>query len=194
MAAAPALESVTLPPDAVELGHIDQAWGVQGWFKVLPYSAEAQALLASRRWYLQAGARSAGSARASFCGTLLLPIRQARMHAGTLIACAPGVADRDAATALRGARIFVPRCGFPPAAQDEYYWVDLIGLAVVNRQGVALGRVRELRSSGAQTLLVLDCAPPGGKPAERLIPFVSAFVDSVALADKRITVDWQPDY
>jgi len=89
--------------------------------------------------------------------------------------------------------VFVPRSSFPTAGDDEYYWVDLIGLAVVNREGVALGKVRELLATGPQTTLVLD-AIEDGKPVERMVPFVSAFVDKVDLAGRLITVDWQPDY
>jgi 16S rRNA processing protein RimM len=89
--------------------------------------------------------------------------------------------------------VFVPRSSFPTAADDEYYWVDLIGLAVVNREGVALGAVRELLASGPQTTLVLY-ALEEGKPVERMIPFVSVFVDKVDLPGRLITVDWQPDY
>jgi 16S rRNA processing protein RimM len=97
---------------------------------------------------------------------------------------------------LRGARIFVPRSSFPTAADGEYYWVDLIGLQVLNREGVDLGQVRDLMSTGPQTVLVIEASPEaeGGKPVERMIPFVSAFVDGVDLPGKRITVDWQPDY
>ena len=101
--------------------------------------------------------------------------------------------DRNAAEALRGARIFVSRAFFPQTAEDEYYWVDLIGLDVVNREGVALGRVRELLSTGPQTVLVL-AYEEDGKARERMIPCVSAFVDKVDLPGKSITVDWQPDY
>ena len=99
----------------------------------------------------------------------------------------------DAAEALRGARIFVPRSSFPSTSEDEFYWVDLIGLSVVNREGVALGQVQELMSTGPQTVLVL-AYEQDGKAQERMIPFVSAFVDKVDLPEKRITVDWQPDY
>jgi 16S rRNA processing protein RimM len=51
-------------------------------------------------------------------------------------------------------------------------------------------------STGPQTVLVIEASPEaeGSKPVERMIPFVSAFVDGVDLAGKRITVDWQPDY
>jgi 16S rRNA processing protein RimM len=94
---------------------------------------------------------------------------------------------------LRGARIFVSRGSFPAAAKDEYYWVDLIGLDVVNRQDESLGSVRELLSTGAQTVLVLEYAQDD-KVCERMIPFVAAYVDDVDLASRRIRVDWQSDY
>ncbi|GKS74350.1 ribosome maturation factor RimM [Acidovorax sp. SUPP950] len=186
----PVLEPAELPSDAVEIGRIADAWGVKGWFKVLPYSADPEALFSSKRWFLQPSEKGAKS---FFEGTVVLAVKQAREHSDTVVATAQGVDDRDAAEALRGARIFVPRSSFPTAAEDEYYWVDLIGLAVVNREGVDLGTVRELLSTGPQTTLVLAYEHEG-KAQERMIPFVSAFVDKVELAERRITVDWQPDY
>ncbi len=182
--------AAALPPDAVEVGRIADAWGVQGWFKVVPYSSAPEALLAARSWLLQPSERAGKSA---FSGTLQLAIRQAREHGDALVAQAQGVEGRDAAELLRGARVFVARSAFPAPRPDEYYWVDLIGLAVVNREGVPLGTVRELLAGGPQTTLVL-AHEVEGKPRERLIPFVSAYVDQVDLAGGRITVDWQPDY
>jgi 16S rRNA processing protein RimM len=106
------------------------------------------------------------------------------------------VADRNQAEALKGARIFVPRSSFPTAGADEYYWVDLLGLDVVNREGVALGQVKDLMSTGPQTVLVLSqvSEETGKPPVERMIPFVSAFIDQVDLPGRKITVDWQLDY
>jgi 16S rRNA processing protein RimM len=71
-----------------------------------------------------------------------------------------------------------------------------MGLQVFNREGVDLGQVRDLMSTGPQTVLVIEAAAEteGGKPVERMIPFVAAFIDGVDLSAKRITVDWQPDY
>jgi 16S rRNA processing protein RimM len=185
----PALESAQLPADAVEVGRIADAWGVKGWFKVLSHSGSPEALFSSKRWYLQPSERGART----FDGTVVLAVRQAKHHSDIVVAWAQGIDDRNAAEALRGARIFVPRSSFPSTSEDEYYWVDLIGLLVVNREGVALGQVQELMSTGPQTVLVL-AYEHGGKTHERLIPFVSAFVDNVDLAEKQITVDWQPDY
>jgi 16S rRNA processing protein RimM len=181
----PTLEAAELPVDAIEVGRIADAWGIKGWFKVLPHSARPEALFSSKRWFLQAPGSGAGVFR--------LSVREAKDHSDCVVAASNDVADRNAAEALRGARVFVPRSSFPSTDEDEYYWVDLIGLQVVNREGVLLGSVRELLAAGPQTTLVL-AAEEGGVAIERLIPFVSAFVDGVDLASRTITVDWQPDY
>ncbi|MEO7390648.1 MAG: ribosome maturation factor RimM [Ramlibacter sp.] len=183
------LDAVELPADAVEIGRIADAWGIKGWFKVLPHSASPEALFSSKRWYLQPSERGAKT----FSGTVLLRVREAKEHSDTLVASAHEVDDRNAAEALKGARIFVPRSSFPTASADEYYWVDLIGLQVINREGVALGEVRELLSAGPQTVLVIEYFE-NGQVLERMVPFVSAFVDDVDLPARRIAVDWQPDY
>lgn len=183
------LEAAALPADAIEVGRISDAWGVKGWFKVIAHSASPEALFSSRRWYLQPAERGA----ATFTGTALLRIREAKEHSDVVVASAQDVDDRDAAERLKGARVFVPRSSFPTPGEDEFYWVDLIGLDVVNREGVALGRVKDLMATGPQTVLVLEF-DADGQPAERMIPFVAAWVDAVDLAAKRITVDWQPDY
>jgi 16S rRNA processing protein RimM len=185
----PRLETAELPADAVEVGRILDAWGIKGWFKVLPYSADSGALFSSKHWYLLPPEKGAKA----FSGPVLLPVREAKEHSDAVVASSALVPDRNAAEALRGARIFVARSSFPAPQQDEYYWVDLIGLAVVNREGVHLGQVQELLSTGPQTVLVVGYELDG-KPAERMIPFVSAYVDEVDQAARCIRVDWQPDY
>jgi len=183
------LESAELPVDAIEVGRIADAWGIKGWFKVLPYSASPEALFSSKRWFLQPAERGAKT----FSGTVLLKVKEAKEHSDSVVATSAEVPDRNAAELLKGARIFVSRASFPTPEADEYYLVDLIGLDVVNREGVALGAVRELLHTGPQTVLVLAYEEEG-KSKERMIPFVSAYIDTVDLAGRRITVDWQPDY
>jgi len=183
------LDTAELPADAIEVGRIADAWGIKGWFKVLPYSADPEALFSSKRWFLMPSERGAKT----FSGVARLSIQEAKEHSDSVVACAHGIDGRSAAEALRGARIFVSRSSFPTAADDEYYWVDLIGLDVVNRQDEVLGSVRELLSTGPQTVLVLQYQQDG-KACERMIPFVSAYVDDVDLTARRIRVDWQLDY
>ena len=185
----PPLQATNLPADAVEVGRIADAWGIKGWFKVHAFSSAPDALFAAKSWFLQPSEKGAKH----FTGTVLLPVKQARFHSDTVVATSPEVADRNAAEALRGARIFVAREHFPKTDDGEFYWVDLMGLSVVNREGVALGVVTDLMATGPQTVLVLGYEVEG-KEQERLIPFVDAYVDSVDLATKTIVADWQPDY
>lgn len=196
----PPLEAATLPADAVEVGRIHDAWGIKGFFKVIPHSASPEALFSATQWYLLPPERSASrptaadkSSPLAWQEPLLMQIIQAKNHSDSIVASAQGIADRNAAETLKGARIWVSREAFPAPEKDEYYWVDLLGLAVRNREGVALGTVRDLQSTGAQTLLVLQ-AHSEGREIERLIPFVAAFVDAVDLPSRCITVDWQADY
>ena len=187
------LEPVDLPADAIQVGRIADAWGLKGWFKVLPHSADPEALFSSKRWYLQPTERG----KTAFAGTQLMRIREAKIHSDTIVAVAHEMEDRDIAQALKGSRIFIPRSSFPTPELDSYYWVDLMGLSVVNRDGIALGIVKDLLATGPQTVLVIEYTEnlgDGEKVQERMIPFVSHFVDDVNLAEKRITVDWQPDY
>jgi 16S rRNA processing protein RimM len=123
-------------------------------------------------------------------------VREAKEHSDSVVACLHELDDRDIAQSLKGARIFVPRSSFPTPASDEYYWVDLIGLQVRNREGIVLGEVTELLSTGPQTVLVLRDAVTDaeGKPVERMIPFVAAYIDQVDTHARLILVDWQADY
>lgn len=185
-------DDVAWPDDAVEVARVQDAWGIKGWLRVQPHAADPQALFSSRRWFLQP---PAGKPRPKDAPPLprLLHVTLVKEHGDGIVASVREVADRNGAEALKGARIFVSRQSFPSTDDGEYYWVDLIGLAVVNREGVPLGTVRDLLPTGPQTTLVLGYEHEG-KAQERMIPFVSAFVDKVDLAGCCITVDWQPDY
>jgi len=178
------------PEDALEVGRIGEAWGLKGGFHVLPYADPPEALVAASRWHLKPpeGARRPASASAL---PSLLEIASVRASSDGLIASSPAVSDRTAAEALRGARIFIARSEFPKPAEDEFYWADLIGLQVINREGAALGAVVGLIDTGPHSVLRIE---PAGGGEEVLIPFVSAYVDSVDVPARRIVVDWGLDY
>jgi 16S rRNA processing protein RimM len=185
------------PEDALEVGRIVDAWGLKGWFRVQPYAVEADALLASRVWHLGPADANMPSRASASARPVALAIREARQHGQGLVASALGIDDRDAAESLRGFRIFIGRSSFPALSTDEFYWADLVGLAVVNRQGEALGNVAGLIDNGPQSVLRVrpaDAAAADDESQERLIPFVAAYVDGVDLAGRRITVDWGLDY
>jgi 16S rRNA processing protein RimM len=186
------LTAVELPTDAVEVGRVTGAWGIQGGIRVKPFAAAPEALFSTKRWYLTAPETPGPKPTRAVVFPLLLKVVQAREQGDAVVATAHELADRNAAEALKGARVFVPRTSFPTPAEGEFYWVDLIGLAVVDREGAALGSVVGLIETGPHC--VLRIATAGADAAETLIPFVDAYVDGVDLAARRITVDWQPDY
>lgn len=185
----PPLETVW-PDGLLQVGHVLGAWGTQGWIKVAPASSEAGVLLKARCWWMQAPpGRPAQRAEHA--------VRLARRHATSVVALLEGITTRTQAEALRGWTIHGRREDFPPPAAGEYYWVDLIGCTVVNREGLELGTVSGLLDSGAQSILQLKTSTALGeetKPHERLIPFVDAYIVNVDTAARRIVVDWQPDY
>lgn len=178
-----AVERDDFPADAVEVGRVLGAWGIKGWIKVQPFATDPQALFSTKRWHLRPP-DGPGVAPPP-----LLRVTESRHQGDFVVAGAQEVPDRNAAETLKGARVFVARSSFPTPDADEYYWVDLIGCAAVNREGVALGKVADLIDTGAHSVLRVVLGDD-----ERLIPFVAAYIDTVDLAARSITVDWGLDF
>ena len=198
-----ALSACELPADAIEVGGIAAPWGIKGWFKLHPHSASAEALFAARDWYLlpsnrprkkaipKAGLPPQAAIAPVLAGCARVRIREIKTHGDGIVAQIRDLDDRNTIEALQGSRIFIPRSAFPPPKKGEFYWVDLLGMAVVNREGLALGTVQDLLSTGPQTVLVIQDEAAG---IERMIPFVDAYIDAVDQPQRRIRVDWQPDF
>lgn len=197
VAPAPSDESSPLPSDAVEVARVLGAWGIKGGIRLKPYAANPQALFSSKRWFVEPGQRQAGlppRVRPQPAGPMprLLRVVQAREHGDGVVATCHELIDRDAAEALAGARIFVSRASFPTPDDNEFYWVDLIGLSVRTRDGLVLGTVTTLIETGPHCVLCIR--PHATDAAEVLIPFVDAYVDRVDCESRMITVDWDPSY
>ncbi len=165
------------PADLVELGVLRGAYGVKGWSRVQPYSQQADVLRACRRWWLLGQAPRPAEVTA------------VRRHGAMLVAKWRGCKSPEEAERLRGTPVGVSRSEFPPAGENEVYWVDLIGTTVVNRSGIELGRVDSVLSSGAQDLLDVRS---GDKAI--LVPLVDRHVDEIDLERRLIRVDWEPEW
>jgi 16S rRNA processing protein RimM len=156
---------------------------VKGWIKVQTFTTEQDTLLGYPVWWFRPRGGSGVWRQRT--------VESGREHGATLLAQLEGIVDRDAAVGLKGADIGVPRAALPKAADNEIYYSDLVGLTVVNRQGELLGQVASVQDYGAHPVFRVTDAATG---AERLIPFVAAYVDRVDTAAGRIDVDWLPDY
>ena len=102
--------------------------------------------------------------------------------AGTPIARFAEIGDRNAAEALRGSLISIPRSALPPLEDGEYYHADLIGLACEGPEGEALGTVAAVENFGAGDIIEIE--KPDGKKA--MVPFRPGIAD---LEGHRIIVD-----
>ena len=160
------------------LGRVLGAFGVRRELKLISLIDPPATILKYPPWVLVHD-----GAEREFVGA------RGRMTNKGLTATFPGVEDRDAAQALAGAEVWVARSRLPNPAKGEYYWVDLEGMEVVNREDVVLGRVSHLFETAANQVLVV------GGERDRLIPFVEdQFVLGVDFDAGRIDVDWDADF
>ncbi|CAH2791401.1 MAG: 16S rRNA processing protein RimM [uncultured Caballeronia sp.] len=179
----------SFPDDAIEVGAVIDAYGLKGWVKIAPHAyAGHGAMLATKRLWLVKG----NERKAVRC-------LQSKVHSDTVVAHFVGCDDRDTAYALRGHSIHVLRSDFPKlTGDDEFYWVDLIGLDVVNDVDVPLGQVAGMIDNGAHSIMRVEfpTTAKDGSPAtgEQLIPFVGVYVKTVDQTVRRIVVDWDADY
>jgi 16S rRNA processing protein RimM len=148
------------------------AFGVRGEARVKSFTAEPEAFARYGPLESEDGARR-------------FEIRVTRPVKAGFAARLSGVATREEAEALKGARLYAPRERLPALPDDEFYHADLIGLAVVDTGGAALGTLRAIHDFGAGD--VLEIHAPGAKPL--LLPFTRATVPTVDLATGRIVVD-----
>jgi 16S rRNA processing protein RimM len=108
---------------------------------------------------------------------------------GGVIAKADGIDDRDAAEALRGVELFVPRSALPEPDDDEFYYSDLEGLDAFDADGAKLGVVKRVVNHGAGDLIEVE----GDKGQLQILPFDKATVPVIDLDNRRLQVVLRPE-
>ena len=170
------------------LGKVAGAWGIQGWIKIHAFGDDPLAWRKMPKLWLKA--EGAGDEADTADNWVTYKLIQLRMQGSTVVAYLEGVADRTAAEAMKGQLIGAPRAALPPTDPNEYYWTDLIGLAVHNEQGIDLGTVTELMESGANAVMSVTDAEGN----TRLLPFVGEIVKTVDRAAGRMVVAWEAEW
>ena len=160
------------------LGRVLGAFGVRGEMKLQSFTDPKSMLLKYQPWILvhRGVEREVSGARG-------------RDTNKGVVLTLPDVEDRDVAEAMAGAEVWVPRSRLPRAKPGEYYWVDLEGLRVVNREGIELGKVDHLFETGANDVMVV------AGERQHLIPFLTdSFILSVDFEAQLVTVDWDANF
>ena len=114
------------------MGRVAAPFGVKGWIKVQTFTEEIDGLLAYATWWVGKD----GSWQE-------FKVEEGAPHGQVVLAKLTGTEDREAVAKLKGMDIAVPR-EVLPEVKDGYYWSDLVGLQVVNREGIEFGRVESL--------------------------------------------------
>lgn len=166
----------------VVMGRIVAPYGVFGWLKVLPDTETMDSLFDYDTWWV-----------GKDDNWRELDVIEAKVHNDVLVVKLQGIDDRDAAFACKGKQVAVPRDALPEAAENEYYWSNLIGLMVRNKQDVVFGQIADVFETGANDVIVVNGGQLSGE-RERLIPFTPDVILDVNLAAKTMLVDWDADF
>jgi 16S rRNA processing protein RimM len=159
----------------VELGRLGAPYGIKGWLHIESHTEPKRALLKYRDWTLKLASGERSQRR----------VAEGRTHGEGLVARIEGIADRNAAALLTGARIEVQRAELPAPKKNEYYQADLVGMTVGNLEGVALGTVSHFVESPAGSLMVITGAGP-----EYWVPARPQHLKKVDVQGRTIVVDW----
>lgn len=160
-----------MPAERILLATIGAAHGVKGEVRVKSFAAEPMAIGEYGALLTEDGRR--------------FEIERLRPAKGDMLVVKfRGVDDRNAAEALNGVKLHVERSALPAPDEDEFYHVDLIGLAAADPAGAAIGEVTAVHDFGAGAMLEIQ--PDGGRSL--LVPFTKAAVPHVDIAGRRVTV------
>ena len=161
----------------VVLGRVIGPFGTRGWIKVRSGTDPPENILRYAPWQVERSGR--------WCR---IGLAEGRMTGSGVVVRLEGCHDRDQAVDYSGCEIAVDRSRFPSLEDGEFYWTDLVGLRVINTEGVDLGRIERMMETGANDVMVVRGA------TERLIPFLTgSVVQSVDFDDEAVVVDWHQD-
>lgn len=167
---------IPAPEAWVVLGRITGVYGVRGWLRIFSHTDPREGILSYPAWWLgEVGDRHERT------------LAEGRAHGHGVVVRLEGITDRDQALALIGTEIAVPRSAL--ADGEGYYWTDLVGLAVKNRDDVDLGRISGHIDTGAHDVMMVK---DGSR--ERLIPWaLGRTVIEVHQNEGWVRVDWHPE-
>ena len=160
----------------IKIGKLGASYGIRGWIKVLSYTEFGINILDYQPWFLSRDDKEWRQ----------IEIEDGRLHNQRIIVKFANINTPEDVAKLTNYSIYIDRSQLPIIKKDEYYWTDLEGLTVINKDGSVLGTVIYLIATGSNDVLVVK----GDK--EHAIPFLQGDVIlSVNLEKKEIHVDWE---
>ena len=159
------------------VGKINGFFGLQGWVKVFSYTNPRTNILNYSPWSIKVD----GNFKS-------IDITSGREQSKTIVAHIKGVDNREDSQKFIGQDIYINKEQLPELTQGEYYWHELIGFDVINKDEERLGTVDYFVETGANDVLVVK-----GKK-EYWIPYIEPFLVSIDSKNNKILVDWDKDF
>lgn len=157
----------------IPVGRIIGTHGIKGMLRIQSFSGNLESLRAAQKVTLKS---KDGSLRDFAIGGI-------SPNAGKPLIGLKGLDDINQVESLVGCEICLLRSQFPEPGADEYYWCDLIGLAVATVAGVELGTIADIFETGSSDIYVVR-----GKGREYLIPAIADVINSIDLEGGRILI------
>jgi 16S rRNA processing protein RimM len=163
--------------DPVIVGNFGKTFGVLGWIKINSFTFPQKHILNFQPWLIKKN----GSWE-EIC------LEDSKQHLNSIVVKLPSCNSPEEVRRFTNIEIGVWRKQLPKLQSGEYYWMDLIGLQVINLIGFEFGTVQEIMATGANDVLVVN----GDR--KRLVPYISSVIRKVDLEKKAIFVDWDQDF
>jgi len=171
------LNSPKLADSPILIGRIVGHHGLKGWVKIESFTRPREQI----REYQVIMVAMHGNWKP-------VRIEECKTQGRNLLARLEGYESREEATPVIGADIAIDYDQLTELSEGEFYWIDLIGVPVVNLQGLEFGRINSIIETGANDVIVVQYGH-----AEILIPWIPDVVRDVRLEEGLIVVDWQKD-
>ncbi|HHL30999.1 MAG TPA: ribosome maturation factor RimM [Oceanospirillales bacterium] len=161
------------PDSRILIGKVSGCFGVKGWLKIFSYSDPRENITTYKSWLV---------------GDKLFDSVESKKNGKLIVAKLEGINDKETAQTLIGQKIEILQSQLQQLDTNQFYWKDLIGLSVTNKQGVDLGIIKNMLETGSNDVIIIK----GDR--ERLIPYITdKTIIKVDLSNKTMLVDWHED-
>lgn len=159
----------------ITIGKIGSTYGIQGWLKIHAFTEFSASILTYQPWVIKKNH-----------GWEILQVEDSQQQGKTVLIKLKDINSPEAARLLTGKDIAIKRSQLPALKKDEYYWSDLIGLTVINKNGENLGKVTSLMATGSNDVLVVK-----GETEQAIPFFLGEVILNIDLLKQEIHVDWE---
>ena len=163
----------------ITIGHLGDAYGIKGWLHLVSYANPPDNIFKYQNWFIKKD--------------FLLQIESFKKHGNHFVVKLKNCEDRDQALQFKHQDIFIDRVELPPLSNNEYYWSDLVGLAVHNARGECLGVIDHLFETGSNDVIVVNHhkIKQARLIKQYFIPYLKSVVKEIDLTKKTMIVDWE---